>query len=180
MATTGNFQKGSTGEEVINIQKGLEFLGYNVGKIDGIFGEMTKTAVMKFQTDHKLAVDGIYGPKTGEKLREVFLAKVEAQKQAAAPVKGAPAPGAFVKGAPLVKGVAAAAAPIKGAPAPAAPVKGAPPVKGVAAPAAPVKGAPAPAKAAPAAPKAAPAPAEQPQPMTPAELIKSMLKPKDK
>lgn len=42
----------------------LQSLGYDPGPIDGIFGPRTKNAVMRFQRDNGLKVDGIVGPET--------------------------------------------------------------------------------------------------------------------
>jgi len=49
---------------VIEIQKRLSKLGYNIGAIDGIQGIKTITAIRKFQMDKKLLADGIVGPQT--------------------------------------------------------------------------------------------------------------------
>lgn len=57
-------QKGSTGNEVIQIQKRLKSWGYYSGNIDGIYGSKTKNAVEKFQAKNGLNIDGIAGEKT--------------------------------------------------------------------------------------------------------------------
>ncbi|MEE1043173.1 MAG: spore cortex-lytic enzyme [Clostridia bacterium] len=57
-------KKGSTGNEVIQIQKKLKNWGYYNGDIDGIYGSKTKTAVEKFQRKNGLKVDGIAGTNT--------------------------------------------------------------------------------------------------------------------
>ena len=54
---------GSRGQEVIELQQALEI------KADGIFGEQTQTAVMAFQQENGLVVDGIAGPQTLSVLR---------------------------------------------------------------------------------------------------------------
>ena len=54
---------GTKGDTVAAIQEDLKKLGYNV-KVDGIFGEQTKAAVIKFQKDNGLVVDGIVGNQT--------------------------------------------------------------------------------------------------------------------
>lgn len=59
---------GSTGSEVTQIQQRLQELGYNPGKVDGIYGTQTQNAVISFQRDYGLADDGIAGPKTLEAL----------------------------------------------------------------------------------------------------------------
>ena len=55
---------GSMGQEVKKIQNALLELGYYKGAVDGIFGINTKNAVMAFQKDKGLAVDGIVGKNT--------------------------------------------------------------------------------------------------------------------
>jgi len=55
---------GSQGEEVKSIQTKLSNQGYYKGKIDGIFGSQTKSAVVSFQKAKGLTADGIAGPKT--------------------------------------------------------------------------------------------------------------------
>lgn len=57
-------KKGSTGNEVIQIQKKLKYWGYYDGDVDGIYGSKTKTAVEKFQRKNGLKVDGIAGTNT--------------------------------------------------------------------------------------------------------------------
>lgn len=55
---------GSTGSDVKELQLRLAALGYDVGPIDGIFGPKTRAAVIAFQTDSNIDVDGIVGPQT--------------------------------------------------------------------------------------------------------------------
>lgn len=55
---------GSRGTEVVKLQKALIEQGFLSGKADGIFGPVTRAAVMAFQKAKGLAVDGIAGPKT--------------------------------------------------------------------------------------------------------------------
>ncbi|MCY1714743.1 spore cortex-lytic enzyme [Caproiciproducens galactitolivorans] len=55
---------GSQGSEVRSIQTKLQNQGYYTGKVDGIFGSLTRTAVIKFQNAKGLTPDGIAGPKT--------------------------------------------------------------------------------------------------------------------
>lgn len=63
-ATPLLLKKGMTGESVANLQKSLKNAGYYSGEIDGIFGPMTESAVLMFQEDKSLFVDGIAGPET--------------------------------------------------------------------------------------------------------------------
>jgi hypothetical protein len=63
---------GSTGPEVLELQKFLQSLGLYWGKLDGIFGVLTEAAVKAFQMAHPpLVVDGIVGPKTREALNKI-------------------------------------------------------------------------------------------------------------
>jgi N-acetylmuramoyl-L-alanine amidase len=55
---------GSQGDEVRRIQKKLKELGYYNGSIDGIFGSVTKKAVIAFQKNCGITADGIAGKKT--------------------------------------------------------------------------------------------------------------------
>lgn len=55
---------GSVGPEVETLQRILYSIGYNPGPIDGIFGPLTRNAVIRFQQDNGLVPDGIVGPKT--------------------------------------------------------------------------------------------------------------------
>ena len=59
-----SLQKGSKGDEVTKLQTRLSDLGYLTGKIDGEYGNQTKTAVQKFQEKAGLKADGIAGVET--------------------------------------------------------------------------------------------------------------------
>jgi N-acetylmuramoyl-L-alanine amidase len=54
-------KKGSTGEAVRQLQARLTELGYNVGAVDGIFGNKTDSAVRAFQEKVRIGVDGVVG-----------------------------------------------------------------------------------------------------------------------
>ncbi|MFE7276908.1 peptidoglycan-binding protein [Streptomyces sp. NPDC057623] len=58
----------------------LEYKGYELGTVDGIFGSNSKAAAKRFQTrvnelcgSGTLVVDGLIGPKTWPYLRDVYL-----------------------------------------------------------------------------------------------------------
>lgn len=68
-------KKGSQGAEVKKLQEDLNFLEYQVGTADGIFGEATEAAVKSFQRESELAVDGIAGPNTQLLLEERVVIK---------------------------------------------------------------------------------------------------------
>ncbi len=63
-------RKGSRGEEVRELQESLTACGYSCGSIDGIFGKKTLEAVMAFQADRGLTVDGVAGEKTWNELNK--------------------------------------------------------------------------------------------------------------
>lgn len=54
-------KRGSSGNEVVELQKFLNEAGYECGTADGKFGAKTEAAVIKFQTDNRLKIDGIVG-----------------------------------------------------------------------------------------------------------------------
>ena len=62
---TGIIRKGDTGEEVELMQKRLADKGYlRKSEIDGDFGKITLGALLAFQFEHGLTVDGLCGPAT--------------------------------------------------------------------------------------------------------------------
>lgn len=62
------YKQGSTGDKVKQIQGLLKDWGYYFGSVDGVFGPATRNAVIWFQQKHGIAVDGIVGAQTAEKL----------------------------------------------------------------------------------------------------------------
>lgn len=66
--------KGDRGPRVKTMQQGLVELGYNLGGFgpDSIFGNATEAAVRKFQKDHQLVVDGLFGVQSEAKLNELL------------------------------------------------------------------------------------------------------------
>ncbi len=56
--------KGDTGSDVKAVQARLRKLGFLDGKADGIFGKLTRKAVLAFQKDQGIKADGIVGPVT--------------------------------------------------------------------------------------------------------------------
>lgn len=59
---------GSSGDNVKFIQEKLHSLGYDVGVIDGHYGNATRQAIISFQSQHGLGADGIVGQKTWDVL----------------------------------------------------------------------------------------------------------------
>ncbi len=61
-------ERGSSGDDVIELQARLQWVGFYNGKIDGIFGYGTYWALRNFQEQWGLDVDGIMGQKTRDTL----------------------------------------------------------------------------------------------------------------
>ncbi|WP_270180111.1 C40 family peptidase [Alkalihalobacillus sp. CinArs1] len=61
---SGTVRHGDRGQQVSNLQSQLKDKGYYNYSVDGIFGSITKRAVMNFQSANGLTVDGIAGPQT--------------------------------------------------------------------------------------------------------------------
>lgn len=59
------------GDDVAELQQHLCALGFDTGRVDGIFGDATARAVREFQHDAALAVDGILGADTLRELRRM-------------------------------------------------------------------------------------------------------------
>ncbi|MFE4706307.1 L,D-transpeptidase family protein [Peribacillus simplex] len=66
--TSASLKKGSSGPQVIELQKRLTKLGFSTKGVDGSFGKNTEAAVKKFQKSKKLTSDGVVGPKTKKAL----------------------------------------------------------------------------------------------------------------
>ncbi|GGA61143.1 spore cortex-lytic enzyme [Ornithinibacillus halotolerans] len=64
-------QRGAMGDDVIELQARLQYIGYYNGKIDGVFGWGTYWALRNFQKDYGLDIDGLAGLKTRQKLVDV-------------------------------------------------------------------------------------------------------------
>lgn len=134
-------QKGAVGDDVIELQSRLQYLGFYNGKIDGVFGWSTYWALRNFQYEFGLPVDGLAGWPTKLKLakaskyNEQFVKKhidsgrrfthyggVDQSKQSApnpankAPAKQAPAKQTPAKQAPKETAPQNNAAPQKEAP----------------------------------------------------------------
>lgn len=63
-------QQGATGDDVIELQSRLQYLGFYKGKIDGVFGWGTYWAVRNFQSEFGLEVDGLVGEEAKAKLNK--------------------------------------------------------------------------------------------------------------
>ena len=63
---------GSTGEDVKNLQVVLNAtVADNSLVVDGVFGNLIKEAVMAFQKEYGLTIDGIVGSQTWNKLESI-------------------------------------------------------------------------------------------------------------
>lgn len=63
-AKSGGIVKGKTSANVRSVQQRLKTLGYYTSAVDGAWGKRTMCAVMSFQSDHGLTVDGNVGGAT--------------------------------------------------------------------------------------------------------------------
>ncbi|MBR3332844.1 MAG: peptidoglycan-binding protein [Clostridia bacterium] len=73
---TQTLKRGSKGSAVAGLQTMLRKLGYDLGPcgIDGDFGKATEAAVRSFQSDHRLAADGVAGKNTWAELEKAVKA----------------------------------------------------------------------------------------------------------
>ncbi len=67
-----NLAPGMKGDDVRTLQELLNKAGHSLS-VDGSFGNQTHSAVMKFQTENGLTVDGIVGPITSGALTELMV-----------------------------------------------------------------------------------------------------------
>ncbi|WP_263622832.1 peptidoglycan-binding protein [Guptibacillus algicola] len=61
---SGTVRYGDRGQQVSNLQSQLKNKGFYNYSVDGVFGPVTRNAVMDFQSSNGLTVDGIAGPQT--------------------------------------------------------------------------------------------------------------------
>jgi g-D-glutamyl-meso-diaminopimelate peptidase len=64
---------GSSGSDVMKMQALLKKIGYFSGVVDGVFGNETQNAVIRFQKDNGLTPDGIVGANTNIVLLKFML-----------------------------------------------------------------------------------------------------------
>lgn len=65
-------KQGSKGVYVMVLQDAMNYLGYNAGAIDGLFGLGTKAAVQRYQRANGLSADGIVGCNTWKSITNKF------------------------------------------------------------------------------------------------------------
>lgn len=68
VAYAAALQRGSSGDDVIKLQKKLKNWGYYSGSVDGVFGGGTEEAVKYFQRKNGLTPDGVVGSATAKAL----------------------------------------------------------------------------------------------------------------
>lgn len=74
-------QHGAVGEDVIELQSRLQYVGYYNGTIDGVFGWGTYWALRNFQYEFGLEIDGMAGEKTKDMLKRASEYDEEYVKQ---------------------------------------------------------------------------------------------------
>jgi peptidoglycan hydrolase-like protein with peptidoglycan-binding domain len=67
-----DMRKGSSGDQVVKLQKCLNKIIGSDLDADGEFGPATEKAVRSFQKKYKLEIDGIVGPKTRTKIKSMM------------------------------------------------------------------------------------------------------------
>jgi N-acetylmuramoyl-L-alanine amidase len=70
------------GDDVADLQRRLNALGFDAGKVDGIFGPDTQRALLDFQRNRCVAEDGSAGPLVIQELRHVARATSKTGREA--------------------------------------------------------------------------------------------------
>lgn len=70
------------GEDVAELQSRLSSLGFEAGKVDGIFGPDTEAAVIDFQHNRGLVEDGRVGPEVVTEIRRVTRGQISEGRHA--------------------------------------------------------------------------------------------------
>jgi N-acetylmuramoyl-L-alanine amidase len=86
--STQIIRRGASGNDVIELQSRLKYIGFYNGKIDGAFGWGTYWALRNFQSKFGMPVDGIAGAQT--KARLVKVTKYTPPAKPAAPAASTP------------------------------------------------------------------------------------------
>lgn len=61
------------GDDVADLQARLNSLGFDAGKVDGVFGPNSLRGLLDFQHNRELAEDGISGPRVGAELQLIEM-----------------------------------------------------------------------------------------------------------
>jgi len=83
---------GASGPAVREVQRMLLHLGYQLGEADGKFGVRTLRAVIAFQSDHELPVDGIVAANTWMALEKRAGGSIGVEEVQPSPPMAAPRP----------------------------------------------------------------------------------------
>lgn len=89
-AVTSRSKRISTGpqarrDEILELQRMLRLLGFDVGVPDGAMGERTQRAIRAFQRTHRLQADGVAGPATVDRLRRLAAGRPPVAEYAGRP-----------------------------------------------------------------------------------------------
>lgn len=77
MNSLSSFKRGAKALDVKGMQQRLQYLGFPIAKIDGIFGPATEAQLKAFEKQYGLAVDGILDEVTKKKIDEVLKANIK-------------------------------------------------------------------------------------------------------
>ncbi|ULT55498.1 spore cortex-lytic enzyme [Neobacillus drentensis] len=88
-------QRGAVGEDVIELQSRLTYIGFYHGKIDGVFGWGTYWALRNFQYEFGLPIDGIAGATTKTKLTKATKYNKQTAQNSTSPKAAAKKPTAL-------------------------------------------------------------------------------------
>ncbi|MBW4511539.1 MAG: peptidoglycan-binding protein [Scytonematopsis contorta HA4267-MV1] len=76
IATDPTLRQGDSGAAVSELQQLLNAKGINI-TVDGIFGDLTRAAVVQFQQQNGIVTDGIVGTQTWQALRRGGNASIQ-------------------------------------------------------------------------------------------------------
>ena len=77
ISTDKTYKEGSLSDQVKAAEKMLKAVGYEPGKLDGLYDASTTLAVQRFQQDHKLKVTGVLKGETTYALMEELRLKIK-------------------------------------------------------------------------------------------------------
>ncbi|MDB5084814.1 MAG: ErfK/YbiS/YcfS/YnhG family protein [Bacilli bacterium] len=66
------FRGVSRGDDILELQRMLQVLGFYKGDVDGAYGPSTESAVRAFQTSQQMVADGIVGPRTANAIQSRY------------------------------------------------------------------------------------------------------------
>lgn len=84
-AISSTLSRGSTGDAVKALQQYLNGLGYDVGKVDSIYGPKVEAAVRQFQADNGLKSDGYFGTQSLGKAKTLGVSATPAANAGSVP-----------------------------------------------------------------------------------------------